>query len=111
MKYLWTVEWEKDYPEHNITANWCVVRSFSDALKITRKLGVNVTQVTAEEFAKANCCSIEEAKQYMLPVWSNEDDLVTITEYTEDSAGPIKWRMFNQWLESYAENLELDRNG
>ena len=101
VRRLWTVEWDKDYPQFQIKANWAVVRSLKDAFKLTNKLGAALTPITPEEFARENGMSVEEALASMLPVWSSKDGEVRITEYTEESAGPMRWKMFMSWLAAY----------
>ena len=98
---LYTVEWDNDYPEFKITANWCVTRTLVDAFKITNKLRQTMLPVSPEEVAKLEGITVEEAKEAMLPVWCNANDTVRITEYTLKSAGPMKWKMLKNWLAAY----------
>jgi len=101
MEKLYTVEWEKEYPAHNLSPNWAVTRSLNDAFKLTNKLGETMAIVTPEEFAEKEGCSVELAKEGMLPCWENTDGTVKIEEYTEETAGPVRWKMLNDWLAAY----------
>jgi hypothetical protein len=94
---LWTIEWDKPYPQFELKANYAVVRSLEDAFKVSVRLGETMHKVTPEEFTK------EEGgpSDGMLPQWWNQDNTVRITEYTEESAGPVRWQMLQSWLSAY----------
>lgn len=96
MNKLWTVEWPQT--EGRMDEGWTVVPSLKQAFKLVEGLGFKVTEVTAEEVAQAHDVTIEKAKERILPSWQNEDGSVRIEEYTESSAGPMRWRLFTSRL-------------
>ena len=97
---LWTVEWDVDYPEHNITSGWCVVESLTDAFKVTMKLGEEMKELSKEDFAKMEGMPVEEVEG-MLAHWSNESGTVRIIEYPKSKTSPTMWKMYEGWLVAF----------